>query len=905
MGSQKETVSSIAISAFAHWRRLQRFFPAGAVFAALSLLLSTQAQAGPASPSTFLIQQPNGAKFSAVVRGDEFQNWTETVDGYTVLKNPSSGAYEYAVPDSSGLPVPSGVAVVADGAAVNVPQNLWPPKHLKPPRNLDLEQFQEKALSGARTKRFGNGPAFTSPTGTWAPTPVSGVKKILMVLVNFTDVSLQSGAATYWGNVVHSTTGQSVAQYYKDNSFNTVAVTPVSSTQPGNPNGVVVVNLPQAHPNCGGSCSYSVESAWINSALAAAAPYVNFAALDSNSDGTISVDEALVYFVLAGYEASAGASSPSIWAHAWGGSGVAVSGKSINHWALNGERYNSSTLMTMGVVTHEMGHAMGGLPDLYDTSGNNGGLGIFSLMASGSWGAKSGEAGGTTPVGMDAWSRQYLGWSTPQEPTNGSVISFPSPLSSRSASVMLMNGAVSTTEYWLVENRPPVGWDAGMAITFGSWSGGLLIQHIDANIGSKSANSFNRYSAGGHQGNMAVEASTSSCSLAIPPGSWGGCTTLMYYGGNNTTFNAGSSPTSNYYSGAPSSLGVTNVSAASSTMTASVQTTLAGSYTLSVSRTGQGTVTSNTGGINCGSTCSGSYSSGTSVVLTATPNSGATFIGWGGACSGTSTTCNVSMTSARSVSASFSAACDYSIDSDNDGIPDCVEISAGTNPSVKDNDVFNNARLFVLQQYRDFLLREGDTAGVNGWTNAINASTLTRAQVIESFFNSDEFQSNRAPIVRLYFAFFLRIPDYAGLISWMNNARNGMSLNQISEYFAQSAEFQTRYGSLTNDQYVTLLYRNVLGREPDPAGKSGWVAQLDGGHMTRGQVMLGFSESAENVSKSLNSVKVTMMYVATLHRSPDQSSFDSAVAGLNGGVPFLNFISGFLSSAEYSHRFLP
>jgi M6 family metalloprotease-like protein len=488
---------------------------------------------------------------------------------------------------------------------------------------------------------------------------VSGAKKILMVLINFTDATLQPGAATYWGNVVHSTTSQSVAQYYKDTSFNTVAVTPVTSTQPGSPNGVVVINLPQAHPNCSKNCLYSVESAWINSALAAAAPYVNFASLDTNLDNTISVDEALIYFVLAGYEASAGASTPSIWAHAWGGPGVSIAGKNINHWALNGERYNGSTLMTMGVVTHEMGHAMGGLPDLYDTSGSNGGLGIFSLMASGSWGAKTGEVGGTTPVGLDAWSRQYLGWSTPQEPVNGSLVSFSSPLLSPTASVMLINSAVSTSEYWLVENRPPVGWDAGMATTFGSWSGGLLIQHIDLNIGSKSANNFNRYVVGSHQGNMAVEPSTKTCSLVTPPGTWGGCVSLMYYAGNSTTFNVGSNPTSNYYSGAPSSVGVTNVSAPSGTMTANIQTPTVGStFALTVSRTGSGRVTSADSTIDCGITCSANYVSGTSVVLTATASPGGSFTGWSGACTGTST-CSVSMTAARSVTATFASVPDF------------------------------------------------------------------------------------------------------------------------------------------------------------------------------------------------------------------------------------------------------
>jgi mannan endo-1,4-beta-mannosidase len=80
------------------------------------------------------------------------------------------------------------------------------------------------------------------------------------------------------------------------------------------------------------------------------------------------------------------------------------------------------------------------------------------------------------------------------------------------------------------------------------------------------------------------------------------------------------------------------------------------SYGLTVAKagTGTGTVTSSTGGINCGTTCTASYASGTSVTLTATAASGSGFGGWSGACTGTSSTCVVSMTAARTVTATFS-----------------------------------------------------------------------------------------------------------------------------------------------------------------------------------------------------------------------------------------------------------
>jgi uncharacterized repeat protein (TIGR02543 family) len=96
--------------------------------------------------------------------------------------------------------------------------------------------------------------------------------------------------------------------------------------------------------------------------------------------------------------------------------------------------------------------------------------------------------------------------------------------------------------------------------------------------------------------------------------------------------------------------------------TASVNTTTPPSsgtptgYTLTVAKSGSGSVASSPAGINCGGDCSESYTSGTSVTLTATAATGYTFSGWSGSgisCGGTGS-CTVSMTAARTVTATFS-----------------------------------------------------------------------------------------------------------------------------------------------------------------------------------------------------------------------------------------------------------
>ena len=79
-------------------------------------------------------------------------------------------------------------------------------------------------------------------------------------------------------------------------------------------------------------------------------------------------------------------------------------------------------------------------------------------------------------------------------------------------------------------------------------------------------------------------------------------------------------------------------------------------FTLTVAARGSasGTVASSPDGIRCSLSCSASFNSGTMVTLTASTASGATFKQWGGACSGTSPSCVVTMTAAKSVTATFS-----------------------------------------------------------------------------------------------------------------------------------------------------------------------------------------------------------------------------------------------------------
>ncbi len=75
-------------------------------------------------------------------------------------------------------------------------------------------------------------------------------------------------------------------------------------------------------------------------------------------------------------------------------------------------------------------------------------------------------------------------------------------------------------------------------------------------------------------------------------------------------------------------------------------------YSMTVTVTGNGNVTSSPSGIDCSQTCSADYDEGSQISLTATADAGYEFANWTGACSGDGA-CNVTLDSAAEVGAVF------------------------------------------------------------------------------------------------------------------------------------------------------------------------------------------------------------------------------------------------------------
>ena len=94
---------------------------------------------------------------------------------------------------------------------------------------------------------------------------------------------------------------------------------------------------------------------------------------------------------------------------------------------------------------------------------------------------------------------------------------------------------------------------------------------------------------------------------------------------------------------------------------------------------------------------------------------------------------------------------------------------------------------------------------------------------------------------RLYWAFFDRKPEVGGAQYWVGRYNQCASLLDITWSFGNSTEFVNTYGSLSDRDYITLVYANVLDRTPDEKGYVYWLELLANGSLSRSELMLYFS----------------------------------------------------------------
>lgn len=208
-----------------------------------------------------------------------------------------------------------------------------------------------------------------------------------------------------------------------------------------------------------------------------------------------------------------------------------------------------------------------------------------------------------------------------------------------------------------------------------------------------------------------------------------------------------------------------------------------------------------------------------------------------------------------------------------------------------------DAASYVRRQYLDLFGRQPSSTelfyGVVGLQDGQSPVAFT-----DGLLRSAAFDSRTGGVVRLYQAVFLRRPETGGLEYWMREVNRGVSLKRIADLVVRAPEFQTLYGSLDDTSFVDLVYDNVLHRAPSEGDRAYWVGELTSGRRSRGQVMVGFSESPEYKSATRPAVAVIGAFGALVRRAPTSGEVATHV-----GRPSADVTRFLLTSTTYLQRF--
>lgn len=257
-----------------------------------------------------------------------------------------------------------------------------------------------------------------------------------------------------------------------------------------------------------------------------------------------------------------------------------------------------------------------------------------------------------------------------------------------------------------------------------------------------------------------------------------------------------------------------------------------------------------------------------------------------------------------------------------------------TNITIQDNDPVNgpnpidNTRFFVRQQYLDFLGREPDEPSWTLWANGIDSCSgdvtqCDRVHVSQLFYQSNEFQSRGYYVFKFYPVSFPGVAgtdppgaghksdyaqfalDLAAVSGFLSPAELEAAKDQFAVNFVARPAFAARYGSLNSTQYVdTLLSTAGVTSTFSSSTRQSLINGLNGGTLTRAQVLRQIVDSAEVSARYFNEAYVVMEYFGYLRRDPD-TLYLNWLDVINQTNDPRGMVIGFVTSVEYRQRFGP
>jgi hypothetical protein len=194
--------------------------------------------------------------------------------------------------------------------------------------------------------------------------------------------------------------------------------------------------------------------------------------------------------------------------------------------------------------------------------------------------------------------------------------------------------------------------------------------------------------------------------------------------------------------------------------------------------------------------------------------------------------------------------------------------STQTDPPSPRWTPLTTADAVVRRAYADVVRRPPTAGELAAGVETLLAGLLTPQQLLATLVEGEGARHGQ-PVARLYLAALGRLPDPSGLDYWTRRHGAGTSIRRLAEQFLASPEFARRYGSPTAPDFVDVVYRNVLGRAADPSGRDYWGRRLADGRISRSELLVQMSESAEHRRVTQPTTEAAVIYLGMLGRAPD------------------------------------
>ena len=82
----------------------------------------------------------------------------------------------------------------------------------------------------------------------------------------------------------------------------------------------------------------------------------------------------------------------------------------------------------------------------------------------------------------------------------------------------------------------------------------------------------------------------------------------------------------------------------------------------------------------------------------------------------------------------------------------------------------------------------------------------------------------------LYDIILNRVPDDKGLSDWVAALGNGMGASEVANYLVFSDELNSKTSSMSSEEFVAFLYKQVIDRKPDNDGYNSWLNFIANGN---------------------------------------------------------------------------